>query len=90
MMTMPSYPYILAYGECSVTRISYLFALAWQFDNARDGSPVRDGSNALCSVRQEQLPHPKVVARCPVLSLGIPVVELAHKSHSLQKQGGAS
>ncbi len=83
--------YILADAECSSTNMSYLLACAWQSDNARRGSPVRDGSNALGSVRQEQLPDPKVVARCPVLSLGIPVVELAHQGHSLQKkQGGTS
>jgi len=75
---MTSCPYILAEGECSNTRVSYLLARAWRFDTARRGSPVRDGCIALCSVRQEQLPDPKVVARCPVFSLGIPVVELAH------------
>ncbi len=89
-MIMTSYLYILAYRECSNTNISYLLAHAWQFDNARHGSPVGDGCNALCSVRQEQLPDPEVVARRPVLSLGIPVVEFAHQSHSLQKQEGAS
>ncbi len=70
--------YILADAACSSTNMSYLLARAWQFDNARLGSPVRDGCDALCSVRQEQLPDPEVVARCPVLSLGIPVVEFAH------------
>ena len=70
--------YILADGECSDSHVSHLLTHAWRFDNARRGSPVRDGSDTLCSVRQEELPDPKVVARCPVLSLGIPVVELAH------------
>lgn len=87
---MTSYPYILAYGEGGRTHVSYLLAHAWRSDNARQGSPVRDGCNALCSVGQEQLPDSKVVARCPVLSLGIPIVELAHQSHSLQMQRGAS
>ena len=63
---------------------------AWQYDTARRGSPVGNGSNALCSVGQEQLPDPKVVARCPVFSLGVPVVEFAHQSHSLQTQDAAS
>jgi len=85
-----SHPDILAYGECSDSRVSYLLACAWQFDTARRGSPVGDGSNALCSVGQEQLPDPKVVARCPVFSLGVPVVEFAHQSNSLQKQDAAS
>jgi len=78
MIKITSYPHNLVDGECSNTNISYLLACAWQFDNARHDSPVRDGSNALCSVRQEQLPDPIVVSGCPVLSLGIPVVKLAH------------
>mmetsp|Transcript_7024 Transcript_7024/g.24183 ORF Transcript_7024/g.24183 Transcript_7024/m.24183 type:complete len:388 (+) Transcript_7024:1529-2692(+) len=45
--------------------------------------PVLDRALALLGVREEELPDPKRVLKCPVLRLWIPVVEVAHEGERL-------